>query len=201
MAYTDDTYPVVLPTRSHRAFMTEQLSRTVEELVKPLPQKDSLLSRDEYVKAQSATIDPAPGRSDRGASETDSDARGSVEAAGGARPFEAARGGQEMDSRTEVEAAPHEPAPSQGAFRPLWVAPQTGGAQAAMEQLPASIRTKAQKKTPPPLLSGQECRSPPHSCMESFELGGDDFLPLEDREESDGQQLPTALSAISDNTP
>ncbi len=55
-----------------------------------------------------------------------------------------------MDSRTEVEAAPCEPAPSQGAFRPLWVAPQTGGAQAVMEQLPVGIRTKAQKKTPHP---------------------------------------------------
>ena len=201
MAYTDDTYPVVLPTHSHRTFMMEQLLRTVEELAKPLPQKDSLLSQDEYVKAQSATVDPAPGRSDRRASETDSDAHGSVEAAGGACPFEAAQGGQEMDSSTEVEAALREPAPSQGAFRPLWVAPQTGGAQAAMEQLPVSIRTKAQKKTPPPFLSGQECRSPLHSCTESFELGGDDFPPLEDHEESDGQQLPTALSAVLDNTP
>ncbi len=90
LVYTDDTYPVVLPTRSCRAFMTEQLSCTVGELVKPLPQKDSILSWDEYVKAQSATIDPAPSRSDRGASETDSDACGSVEAAGEACPFEAA---------------------------------------------------------------------------------------------------------------
>ncbi len=91
-----------------------------------------------------------------------------------------------MDSRTEVEAAPREPAPSQGAFRPLWVAPQTGRAQAATEQLPVGIRMKVQKKTPPPFLSEQECRSPPHSCTESFELGGDDVPPLEDHEESDG---------------
>ncbi len=201
LAYTDDMYPVVLPTRSRHTFMMEQLSRTVGELAKPLPQKDSLLSRDEYVKAQSATVNPAPNRSDCRASETDSDACGSVEAAGGACPFEAARGGQEMDSRTEVEVAPHEPAPSQGAFRPLWVAPQTGGAQAVMEQLPVGIHMKAQKKMPPPFLSEQECHSPSHSCTESFELGGDDVPPLEDCEESDGWQLQTALSAVLDNTP
>ncbi len=75
LAYTDDTYPVVLPTRSRRSFITEQLLRT---------------SRDQYVKAQSATIDPAPSWSNRGVSETDSDACRSVEAAGEARPFEAA---------------------------------------------------------------------------------------------------------------
>ncbi len=200
MAYTDDTYPVVLPTRSRHTFITEQLLCTVVELAKPLPQKDSLLSWDEYVKAQSATINPAPSRSNRWASETDSDACGSVEAAGEACPFEAARGGQEMDSRTKVEAAPREPAPSQGAFRPLWVAPQTGGAQAVTEQLPVGVCTKAQKKMPPPFLSEQECRSPPHSCTESFELGGDDIPPPEDREESDRRQLQTALSIVSDNT-
>ncbi len=111
LVYTDDTYSVVLPTRSRRTFITEQLLRAIGELAKPLPQKDSLLSRDEYVKAQSATVDSAPSRSNRGVSETDSDTCGSVEAAGEARPFEAARGGQEMDSRTEVEAAPREPAP------------------------------------------------------------------------------------------
>ena len=90
LAYTDDTYPVVLPTRSRHTFITEQLLCTVVELAKPLPQKDSLLSWDEYVKAQSATINPAPSRSNRWASETDSDACGSVEAAGEACPFEAA---------------------------------------------------------------------------------------------------------------
>ncbi len=69
------------------------------------------------------------------------------------------------------------------------------------EQLPVGIRTKAQKKTPPPFLSEQECHSPPHSCTESFELGGDDVPPLEDREESDGRQLQTALPTVLDNTP
>ena len=201
LAYTDDMYPVVLPTRSRWTFITEQLSCTVVELAKLLPQKDSLLSRGEYVKAQSATVDPALSWSNCGVSETESDACGSIEAACEAHPFEAAQGGQEMDSRTEVEVAPHEPAPSQGAFRPLWVAPQTGGAQAVMEQLPVGIHMKAQKKMPPPFLSEQECHSPPHSCTESFELGGDDILPPEDHEESDGRQLQMAPLTVSDNVP
>ncbi len=49
LAYTDDTYPVVLPTRSGRTIITEQLSHTLLELVKPLPKKDNLLTRSEFV--------------------------------------------------------------------------------------------------------------------------------------------------------
>ncbi len=201
LAYTEDTYPIVLPTRSRRTFIMEQLSRTMVELAKPLPQKDSLLSRDEYVRARSATVDPVPSGSDHGAPGTSSATCESVEAAGEARPFEAAQGGQEMYSRTEVEAAPCESAPSQGVFRPFRVPPQTGGAQAAMELLPGGVPTKAQRKTPPPFLSEQECRSPPQSCMELFKLGGDDVQPPEDHEESGGQQLQTTPSTVSNNTP
>ncbi len=37
--------------------------------------------------------------------------------------------------------------------------------------------------------------------MESFELGGDDIPPLEDREESNRRQLQTALPTVLDSTP
>ncbi len=118
LAYTDDTYPIVLPTRSSCMIITEQLSRSMLELVKPLPMKDSLLSRSEFVRAQHTAVDPAPGGSGHRAPETVQTTVEPAEAAGRARPIEAVRRGQEMDSRAEVEAAPQEPAPSQGAFRP-----------------------------------------------------------------------------------
>ncbi len=126
LSYMDDMYPVILPTRSRRTFIAEQLSRSGVELVEPLPQKDGLLSRGEYLRAENAAVDPTPSRSAHGTTETTPTASEMVEAASTASetcPLEAARGGQETDSHTEVEAAPVESAPSQGVFRPLWVAP------------------------------------------------------------------------------
>ncbi len=58
LAYTDDTYPFILPTRSHRTFITQQLVHSLVQLVKPLPLKDSLLMRGEYVRA--AAVDSVP---------------------------------------------------------------------------------------------------------------------------------------------
>ncbi len=52
ISYTDDTYPVCLPTRTKRSFITEQLSRTLVELEEPLPDKDHLHTRDAYVRGQ-----------------------------------------------------------------------------------------------------------------------------------------------------
>ena len=89
LAYTDDTYPVVLPTRSSRMIIMEQLSRSMLELVKPLPMKDSLLSRSEFVRAQHTAIDPAPSGSGHGAPETVQTTIKPVEAADGACPVEA----------------------------------------------------------------------------------------------------------------
>ncbi len=51
LAYTEDMYPVVLPTCSGRTIISEQLSCTLVELEKPLPAKDSLLSRNEFVRS------------------------------------------------------------------------------------------------------------------------------------------------------
>ena len=57
LAYKDDMYPVILPTRSHRTIM-QQLAHSLVELVKPLPLKDSLLTRGEYVRAAAADSVP-----------------------------------------------------------------------------------------------------------------------------------------------
>ncbi len=89
LAYTDDTYPVILPTRSSCTIITEQLSRSMLELVEPLPMKDSLLSRSEFVRAQHAAVDPAPSGSGHEAPETVQTTVEPVEAADGARPIEA----------------------------------------------------------------------------------------------------------------
>ncbi len=89
LAYTNDTYPIVLPTRSSHTIITEQLSHSMLELVKLLPMKDSLLSRSEFVRAQHMAVDPAPGGSGHGAPETVQTTVEPVEAAGGARPVEA----------------------------------------------------------------------------------------------------------------
>ncbi len=114
LAYTDNTYPVILPTCSCHTFITQQLSHSLVELVKPLPLKDSLLTRGEFVQA--ATADSVPGGFGHGTSETTMTTSGLVEAAVEACPHEAGQGGQETDSHTEVEAAPQESAPSQGVF-------------------------------------------------------------------------------------
>ena len=81
LAYTEDTYPVVLPTRSKRTIITEQLSQTMLELAKLLPKKDCLLDRREYVKAQITAVDPAPRRLILGTVETVSTASGMMETA------------------------------------------------------------------------------------------------------------------------
>ncbi len=82
-------YPVVLPTRSGCTIISEQLSRTLVELEKPLPAKDSLLSRNEFVRSRHAAVDPV-------ASESSQSSLGAVraavepsEAAGGTHPLEA----------------------------------------------------------------------------------------------------------------
>ncbi len=148
LAYRDNTYPIVLPTHSRCTFIMQQLLHSLVELVKPLPQKDSLLTRGEYVRA--AAADPVPGRFGHGLSETTLTTSESVEAAGEACPHEAGRGGRETDSHTEVEAAPLESAPSQGVFRPLRLAPQTDAPKVVMKPILGGVPTKAQKKTPPP---------------------------------------------------
>ncbi len=185
LAYTDDTYLVVLPTCSKRTIITEQLSQTMLELAKPLPKKDCLLSRSEYVKARSAAADPAPKRPAHRMLRTASTASGTVETASTAeetRPLQAARGGQETDSHTEVEAAPKEPSPSPRVFRPLKVAPQTDISQTAVKPVLGPVPTKAQRKMPPPNLGVaiQLSSSPQQSCTESFDLGGDQVPPPED---------------------
>lgn len=50
LSYTDDTYPVCLPTHSRHPFITQQLFQTLVELQKPLPEKDHLHTRDAYVR-------------------------------------------------------------------------------------------------------------------------------------------------------
>ena len=200
LAYTDDTYPVVLPTRSSRTIITEQLSRSMLELVKPLPMKDSLLSRSEFVRAQHMAVDPAPGGSGHGAPETVQTTVEPVEAAGGARPVEAVRRGQEMNSRAEVEAAPQEPAPSQGAFRPFRTASQTDAPQAVMELFPGGFRMKAQRKLPPPFVS-DTAEEAPQSATESFDLGGGDPQLPDVPEELDGPSLQAVPLTVQDSAP
>ena len=218
LAYMDDTYPVVLPTHSKRTIITEQLSQTMLELAKLLPKKDCLLSRSEYVKARSTAVDPAPKRPAHGMVKTASTASGTVETASTAsgtvetastveetRPLQAARGGQETDSHTEVEAAPKEPAPSQHVFRPLQVAPQMDVSQTVVKPISGPMPTKAQRKMPPPNLSVaiQLSSSPQQSCTESFDLGGDEVPPPEDLdrtlggEELDNQTPPNVSATIS----
>ena len=58
LAYTDNTYPIVLPTHSRCTFITQQLVHSLVELVKPLPLKDSLLMRGEYMRAAAADSIP-----------------------------------------------------------------------------------------------------------------------------------------------
>ncbi len=200
LAYTDNTYPVILPTRSSRTIITEQLSHSMLELVKPLPMKDSLLSRSEFVRAQHVAVDPAPSGSGHGAPETVQTTTEPVEAADGACPVEAVRRGQEMDSRTEVEAAHQESAPSQGVFRPFRTASQTDAPQAVMKLFPSGFRTKAQRKSPPPFVS-DTVEEAPQSATESFDLGGSDLQLLDVPEELDGQSLQTILSTIQDSAP
>ncbi len=89
LAYTDDTYPIILPTCSSRMIITEQLSHSMLELVKPLPMKDSLLTRSEFVRTQCVAVDPDPSRSGHGAPESVQTTVEPVEAADGARPVEA----------------------------------------------------------------------------------------------------------------
>ncbi len=200
LAYTDDTYPIVLPTRSSHTIITEQLSHSMLELVKPLPMKDSLLSRSEFVKAQHTAVDPAPSGSSHGAPETVQTTVEPVEAADGACPIEAVRRGQEMDSRTEVEAAPQEPAPSQGAFRPFRTASQTDAPQAAMKLFPGGFRMKAQRKSPPPFVS-DTAEEAPQSATESFDLGGGDPQLPDVPEELDGPSLQAVPLTVQDSAP
>ncbi len=210
LSYTDNMYPVVLPTHSRHTFITEQLSRTMVQLAELLPQKDCLLSRGEYIKAEDAAVDPAPSESAHRTTEMTSTASETVEAASTASetcPLEAARGGQEMDSCTEVEVAPVESAPSQGVFGPLWVAPQTDATQAVVKPASHIVPTKAQRKTPPPnlVVTIQPSHSPQQSCMESFDLGGDEVPPSEDLDVTleagglDSQPAQTIVATISTN--
>ncbi len=208
LSYMNDTYPVVLPTHSRRTIITEQLSRTMLELVKQLPQKDCLLTRSEYVKARSTAVDPVPNRPARRMVETASTAIGMVETAstaGETCPLQVAQGGWETDSHTEVEVAPMEPAPSQGVFQPLKAAPQTDVSQTAVKPISCRVPTKAQWKMPPPDLSVaiQLSHSPQQSCTESFDLGGDEVPPPEDpdrtleAEEQDDQPPRTVSATVS----
>ena len=195
LAYTEDTYPVVLPTRSGRSVITERLSHAMLELEKLLPKKDSLLSRSEFVRAQHAAIDPVVCRSSHRSADTIQATVEPAEAAGGARPPGAVRGGQETDSSTEVEAALQESAPSHSAFRPLRTALEADVPQAAMKLFPGGFRTKAQRKSPPTFVS-DTAEEAPLSATKSFDLGGADFQPPGEPDEQDGQQLQTATSTI-----
>ncbi len=116
LAYTEDTYPVVLPTRSGHSVITERLSHAMLELENLLPKKDSLLSRSEFMRAQHAAVDPVICGSGHGSADTVQATIEPAEAAGGACPPGAVQGGQETDSSTEVEAALQESAPSHSAF-------------------------------------------------------------------------------------
>ncbi len=185
MAYTEDTYPVVLPTRSGRSVITERLSHAMLELEKLLPKKDSLLSRSEFVRAQHMAVDPATRGSGHGSANTVQATVEPVEAAGGARPLGAVRGGQEM---VEVEVAHQESAPSHSAFRPLRTASEADVPQAATKLFPGGFCMKAQRKSPPPFVS-DTAEETPLSATESFDLGGADFQPPGEPDEQDGQQL------------
>ncbi len=200
LAYMDDMYPVVLPTRSRRTIITEQLSRTMLELEKPLPAKDSLLSWNDYVKAQQAAVDPAACGSGQSSIEAVQAAVEPAEAVWGTCPLGAVRRGQETDSRTEVEAAHQEPAPSSGAFRPFWTALPVGVPQAVTKPPPGGFLTKAQRKTPL-LFAVDNAEDNPQSATESFDLGGGDFQPPEEPEEQDDQQLQMATSTVPSDAP
>ncbi len=63
LAYTEDTFPIILPTHSGQSVITEWLSRAMLEREWPLPKKDSLLHRSEFVRAQHTAVDPAAGGS------------------------------------------------------------------------------------------------------------------------------------------
>ena len=162
---------------------------------KTAPQEDSLLSRSEFVRAQHAAVDPATRGSGHGSTDTVQATVEPVEAAGGACPVGAVRGGQETDSRTEVEAAHQESAPSHSVFRPLRTASEADVPQAATELFPSGFRTKVQRKSPPPFVS-DTAEETPLSATESFDLGGADIQPSGEPEELDGQQLRTATSTI-----
>ncbi len=205
MSYTDDMYPVSIPTRSRHTFITRQLSRTVVELAEQLPQKDSLLSRGKYIKVENTAEGPAPSGSAHRTTETISTVSEVASTASETRPLEAAQGGQERDSHTEVEATPAEYAPSQGAFRPFRVASQMGATQTVMEPASHIVPTKAQRKTPPPSLvvTIQPSHSPQQSCTESFDHEGDEVQPFEDLDIAlgagglDGQPARTVVATIS----
>ncbi len=182
LAYTEDMYPVVLPTRSGRTIILEQLSRTLVELEKPLPAKDSLLSRSEFVRTQCTPVDPVVSESGQSSLRAVQTAVEPSEAAGGTRPIEAVRGGQEMDSRIEVEVTPQEPAPSHDAPRPLGTVFKIDVPQAATKPPSGGFLTKAQRKSPP-LFVNYSAEDAPHSATESFDLCGDDFQTLEESEE------------------
>ncbi len=198
LAYTEDTYPVVLPTRSGRTIITEQLSHAILELEKPLPKKDSLLSRSEFVRGPHAAIDPVLDGSGHGASETVQTTTEPVEAADGEWPFEAVRRGQETDSRTEVEAAHQESAPSRSAFEPFRMVSQTDAPQAVMKLPPGGFRTKAQRKSPPPFVS-DTVEEAAQSATESFDLGGGDPQFPDVPEELDSRSSQAIQSTIQDD--
>ncbi len=100
-----------------------------------------------------------------------------------------------MDSCTEVEAAHKESAPSHRALRPLRTASGTDAPQPAMEPFGGGIRTKAQRKSPPPYV-GDTAEEPPLSATESFDFGGADVQTMEEPEERDARQLQTVISTI-----
>ncbi len=195
LGYTEDTYPVVLPTRSGHSIITEWLSHAMLELEKLLPKKDSLLSRSEFVQAQHVAVDPVICGSSHGSADTVQATVEPAEVAGGARPLGAVRGGQETDSSTEVEAALQESAPSHSAFRPLRTASEADAPQAATKLFPSGFRTKAQRKSPPTFVS-DTAEEAPLSATKSFDLGGTDFQPPGEPDEQDGQQLRTATSTV-----
>ena len=105
-----------------------------------------------------------------------------------------------MDSRTEVEAAPQESAPSQGVFRPFRTASQTDTPQAAMKLFPSGFRMKAQRKSPLPFMS-DTAEEAPQSATESFDLGGGDPQLPDIPEELDGPSLQAVLLTIQDSAP
>ncbi len=109
LSYTDDTYPVILPTCSQSTITTEQLSMV--KLVKPLPWKDCLLTRSAYVWGQSTDVGSLAASAD----ETIQPAV-TVSVAEGSCSPQAAQQGPEQDSNAEVEAAFAKSAPSSIAF-------------------------------------------------------------------------------------
>ncbi len=195
LAYTKDTFPIVLPTCSGQSIITERLSRAMLEQERPLPKKDSLLYRSEFVRAQHVAVDPAAGGSSHESADVVQATVEPAEAADGACPPGAVQGGLEMDSCTEVEAAHEESAPSHCALRPLRTASGTDVPQAATELLGGGVRTKAQRKSPPPYVS-DTAEEPPLSAMESFDFGGADVQTMEEPEEQDARHLRTVVLTI-----